>query len=289
MLKQLLFYLKVSRPGLWFATIWLYLLPTSRSLELLESPAFWLGLLYVCFPINFLVYGWNDVVDYETDALNPRKDSFWFGARGSKAQLQLLWKPLLVVQLATIPLVVYAAGWQVLWVFAGFFAVNWAYNFPGRGLRGTPPFELFCQAGYLLIVPLSMMVNDTAALPWQTYAYLFLFSVQSHLMGEVMDIEPDSEAGRQTTATLLGMQRTKLLIMSLVVAEVLLLFYAFNEWIFGGILAIGLVWLLLDLLVVFRGKTYTVQQMRQFALLSNVMGISTIAYVWWSGCLLTIG
>ena len=71
MLKTLLFYLKVSRPGLWFATIWLYLLPTSRSLELLESPAFWFGLLYVCFPINFLVYGWNDVVDHETDALNP--------------------------------------------------------------------------------------------------------------------------------------------------------------------------------------------------------------------------
>lgn len=33
--KQLVFWLKASRPGLWFATGWLYLLPTSQSAELL--------------------------------------------------------------------------------------------------------------------------------------------------------------------------------------------------------------------------------------------------------------
>ena len=55
MLSQLLFYLKVSRPGLWFATIWLYMLPTSGNEAILSSNPFWVGLAYVCFPLNFLV------------------------------------------------------------------------------------------------------------------------------------------------------------------------------------------------------------------------------------------
>ena len=107
-------------------------------------------------------------------------------------------------------------------------------------------------------------------------------------MGEVMDIEPDRNSGRKTTATLLGMKRTKLLIMAIVVAEVVLLFYAFEEFWFGSILVLALVWLLLDLLVVFRDKTYTLAQMKQFAMLSNGMGFGTIVYVWYSGCLLEV-
>ena len=75
-IKKLFFWLKVSRPGLWFATIWLYLLPTSQMDGIWTSIPFWIGLVYVTFPLNFLVYGWNDMVDIETDALNPRKDSF---------------------------------------------------------------------------------------------------------------------------------------------------------------------------------------------------------------------
>lgn len=288
MRKQLLFYLKVSRPGLWFATVWLYMLPTSGNMDALSSVAFWIGLAYVCFPLNFLVYGWNDAVDFETDALNPRKDSFWFGARASREALQQLWKPIAVTQALTIPVLVWLGGWQLLLIFGAFFVINWGYNWPGKGLRTRPPLELLCQIGYLLIVPLSVLLNDTAQLPWQTYLYLFLFCMQSHLMGEVMDIEPDRNAGRKTTATILGPQRTKLLIMAIVLAEVLLLFYSFEEFWFGSILVLALGWLALDLLVVFRGKAYTLAQMKQFAMLSNAMGFSTIAYVWYSGCLLSV-
>jgi hypothetical protein len=95
-----LFWLKVSRPGLWFQTLWLYTLPTARLPEILSSGTFWLGLIYVTFPLNFLVYGWNDIVDYENDRENPRKDSFLFGARGSREQLARL--PL-VIAVAQVP------------------------------------------------------------------------------------------------------------------------------------------------------------------------------------------
>jgi 4-hydroxybenzoate polyprenyltransferase len=55
-----------------------------------SSVPFWLGLIYVTFPMGLLLYGWNDYVDYDVDRLNPRKGSFLFGARGSLEQLHLL-------------------------------------------------------------------------------------------------------------------------------------------------------------------------------------------------------
>lgn len=288
MIKDLGFYLKVSRPDLWFATIWLYLLPTSQMIEVTSRWEFWYGLFYVCFPLNLMVYGWNDAVDYETDALNPRKDSFWFGARGTKEQLKNIWKPILIVQLLFIPVLLWIGGWSMLLILLAFTLVNWLYNLPERGLRSMPPLELLCQVGYLLVVPLSIMMNETGALPWQTYVYLILFAIQSHIMGEVMDIEPDRKAGKVTTATILGHQKTKMFIISIVFVEVLFLFYFYHEFIFGGLLAAGLLWLLLDVFILFKSKSYTLGEMKLFAFASNVISIVSMAYVWYTGCLLEI-
>ncbi len=286
MIKQLLFYLKVSRPGLWFATIWLYLLPTSQMNEILSSPAFWYGLFYVCFPLNFMVYGWNDMVDIETDAHNKRKDSFWFGARGSKDQLAGLWKPILITQLLFYTPMIYWGGWKMILLFMGFLLINGLYNLPTNGLRAFPPLELFCQVGYLLIAPLSILVNETLILPIWTFIYLFLFAIQSHLIGEVMDIEPDKKAGRKTTATLLGVQKTKLLIIFIVSLEVAILLFVFNEFYFGLFLGLALVWLLIDLFIIYKTQIYSLGQMKFFALMSNFSALGSMAYVWHSGCLL---
>ena len=285
-MNKLLFWLKTSRPGLWFATLWLYLLPTSQMNDIWTNTAFWLGIFYVTFPLNLLVYGWNDIVDAEADSLNPRKDSFLFGAKGKSAELKTLPLVMLLVQLMILPLIIYYAGWQFLILFAGFLLINWLYNLPERGLRSRPPLELLCQIGYLLIVPMSIMLNDTTALPIWSYIYLILFAWQSHLIGEVMDIEPDKLAGKTTTAVVLGMHKTKLIIITIVLLEVLILAFVFDDLFFAGILACGLVWLLLDLFWIYKTKVYSLSEMKLFAYLSNVIAVISMAYVWWSGCLL---
>lgn len=282
--NKLIFYLKVSRPGLWFATIWLYILPTSH-MDISASISFWYGLFYVCFPLNFLVYGWNDMVDQETDALNPRKDTFWFGARGTSKQLKNLWKPILIIQLIFFPYIAHLGGNKMWLLLLSFIIINGLYNLPKHGLRSNPPLELLCQIGYLLIVPLSIWLNHTDMLPWTTYLYLLLFAFQSHLIGEVMDIEPDRKASRKTTATVIGMKNTKLLIILIVFSEVMLLFTVYKEYIFGSMLAIGLFWLMIDLFLVFKTRSYTLFQMKLFGLLSNIVAIISMAYVWYSGCL----
>ncbi len=286
-MKQILFWLKVSRPGLWFPALWLYFLPLS-GMNPWEKTDFWLGLAFVTFPLNFIIYAWNDMVDYETDKLNPRKDSFLFGAKGTKEQLKALLPILIVLQVVFYGFFIFHEGWEMAALFLVLFLVLLAYNFPKKGFRNTPPLELFAQFGYLLIVPFSMLLNETDDVPWLTYGYLVLFAVQSQLIGEVMDIEPDRKAKRKTTATQLGIKGTKWLIISIVFLEVLLLFFCYQDFIFGGMLACGLVWLLLDLLVIYKGKIYSLKEMQIFGIGSNLIALASMAYVWWSGVLMDL-
>jgi len=280
------FWLKSSRPGLWFATLWLYLLPTSQDQDIWTSIPFWLGIAYVTFPLNLLVYGWNDMVDVEADKFNDRKNSYLFGALGNEKEIGTLIPAILGSQLLFVPFIIYFAGAQFLVVYVAFLVINTLYNLPKNGLRSRPPLELLCQIGYLLIVPISIMLNDTQQLPLWSYVYLILFAWQSHLIGEVMDIVPDKQAGKTTTAVLLGMKKTKLLIILLVALEVLILIFVVKDYFFAAILGAGLGWLLLDLFIIFKTKVYTLKEMRLFAFLSNVVAIISMAYVWWSGCLL---
>ena len=71
---------QVSRPGFWSITLWLYLLPTGGGAggtntggAALMGCSFWAGLVFCGAPLNLMVYLWNDLVDQDTDRVNPRK------------------------------------------------------------------------------------------------------------------------------------------------------------------------------------------------------------------------
>jgi 4-hydroxybenzoate polyprenyltransferase len=282
--RRVLFWLKASRPGLWFQTLWLYTLPTSR-LPLLHSPIFWLGLIYVTFPLNFLVYGWNDIVDFDNDQRNPRKDSFLFGARGSREELASLPLAIALSQAPFLVLFILLRGWIMVALLGGMFLVNLLYNLPRSGWRGRPPLELINQAGYLLLLPLSVLLNQTPTISWAAVGYLVLFCTHSHLMGEVMDVVPDALANRRTSARALGVKWTKTLILVMVVVEGLLLSFRFHDRVLGGFLLLGSLWLLLDLAVLYRDRSYTRKEFQLFGLGINASGFASMIWVWNVGTL----
>ena|GEM_PF-3731222 len=88
-----------------------------------------------------------------------------------------------------------------------------------------------------------------------------------------------------TTATQIGIFKTKLIIIFIVSLEVLLLLFYFDAFYFSIVLIVGLLWLFLDLFYINKTKTYSLKEMKVFALGSNIMGFVTIVYVWYSGCL----
>jgi 4-hydroxybenzoate polyprenyltransferase len=282
-MSRLTYLLKTSRPGLWFPTIWLYLLPLAGSPLPVDVPAFWAGLVAVTFPLNLVVYGWNDRVDRETDRLNPRKGSWLFGARGTDAQLDALPLAMGAVGAVSLGLLAVLSGPWVLAVGAGIVAFCAAYNHPTEGLRGRPPGDLFCQVGYLLVVALSCVVNDAPAPSWGSWLYLGLFCAQAQLIGEVMDITPDRAAGRATTATVLGSRRARSLIIGVVSAEIAVVALHFGDPLFAGGLALLLVWLVLDRLWLFPSGDYSQGQMRLLGIGGNLAAVGSIIYVQLTG------
>lgn len=280
--RLIVFWLKTSRPGLYFQWLWLYLLPLAGT-EAYGTAAFWWGLLFATLPLSLLVYGWNDLADSELDRYNPRKDSFLFGARGEAAERHTLPWAIVALNLPFFIWLVTRCGLEMLLVLIGIVAVNAAYNHPRWGFRGKPPFELLNELGVLLLVHLSVLLNGVPQLPWQSYLYLYVFTVHAHLVGEVMDLEPDRRGGRRTTALYLGRTWTKVVIIVLVAFECALLLFVFGDPVLAGILGLGLVWLLADIFILFKDRTYTVPEMRLFGIGMNFAGYGTILWALHAG------
>ena len=74
-IKEVLF---VSRPVSWINTAAPFLVGYLITVQSFDITAI-IGLLYFLFPYNLLMYGVNDIYDYESDIKNPRKN--WLKAR----------------------------------------------------------------------------------------------------------------------------------------------------------------------------------------------------------------
>ncbi len=111
--SNLVFLLQVSRPGLWSTTALFYLMPLGRA-DILHSGKLWLGLFFVLFPLGILLYGVNDIVDAETDSLNPRKGTFMFGSRGGREQLSALKWQVAAVQIPFVAAFYFLVGPRIL-------------------------------------------------------------------------------------------------------------------------------------------------------------------------------
>lgn len=275
----LAFSIKASRPGLWATAVWFYLLPLGQR-HVFHSANFWLGLVYVTFPLGLIIYGWNDVVDEETDRFNPRKGTFLFGARGTGDQLARL--PLLIAIVQLIFLVVFWCflGEKILLWFAALTVFTAVYNFPRYGLKSLPPFEILNQAGYLLVFVLSSWLNQAPQLRWSAMLFGAMFAMHSHVFGEIMDIEPDRRSGRRTTATMIGAVPAKLLIAFFLVMESELVYFCFHDRWITGFLAVGAFWFLLDTTVIWRDRLYSVTQMKCFLLGWNLIALASMSWVW---------
>ena len=282
--SYLVFLLQVSRPGLWSTTALFYLMPLGHA-DFLHSGKLWLGLFFVLFPLGLVLYGVNDIVDAETDALNPRKGTFMFGARGAREQLAALKWHIAVVQLPFAALFYYFVGPRILWWYALLLLAVGVYNAPGIAWRGRPPFDVFIQASYLLVFVLSSWLNHVPQLPWQSFLFGALFAMHSHIFGEVMDIEPDRLSGRRTTATCIGRVRAKFLIAAFLTIETALMQIYFRDRVIMGFLALGAIWFLMDATLLWKNRAYTPNQMRLFLWGWNAAALLGVFWDWLHGTL----
>jgi 4-hydroxybenzoate polyprenyltransferase len=271
------FLLQVCRPGLWTTTALFYLMPLGHSIDF-RSAKFWVGLVYVLVPLGFVLYGVNDIFDVEADRLNPRKGTFLFGSLGRQEQLDALQWQIVALQIPFVAAFLWWIGARILLWYGVLLLAVTLYNAPRIAFKTRPPLDVLMQASYLLVFVLSSWVNGVPQLPWQTFAFGALFAMHSHLFGEVMDVVPDRESGRKTTAVRIGASRTKLLMAALLCAETALITVYFHNRVLAGFLAAGAAWFLVDALWLGRNQPYGRKLVTMFMWTWNA--VSVLFIVW---------
>lgn len=196
--------IKISRPGFWPTHVWFYLLPFA-GLHMFGSLAFWVGAFYVCFPLSLMLYGWNDIGDWETDRDNPRKDSWLFGARPDQAMRNRLPWVIVLVQMPFAIVFTFMGGAKMLLILLLIVATNATYN--NLGFKRIAVLDLLNQSGYALMFVLASWLCHVPQLNGAAIVFGILFAMQSHLFGQLMDTDQDAAAGRRSTAILIGVLR----------------------------------------------------------------------------------
>jgi 4-hydroxybenzoate polyprenyltransferase len=216
---------KVSRPISWVNTAY----PFAAAYLVLGgglSPAFFIGTLFFLIPYNLLMYGVNDVFDYESDIRNPRKNSIEGALEAKSFHPTILWSSLLLC----VPFVL-ALGLlsdpiaAVVLAIVLFFVV--AYS--AKELRfKEKPFLDSITSSIHFVGPMVYAMALTGFQPqaWPFAIALFLWGIASHAFGAVQDVIPDREGGLHSIATVIGARAT--VVMSFMLYAIAIIVTAFQ-------------------------------------------------------------
>ena len=224
-------------------------------------------------------------MDADLDRGNQRKDTFLFGARGTREQLRKLPWTIAIVHIAFAIIFVRLEGWGMLAWYAALIGATALYNLPRFGFKRFPIVDVLNQLAYVLVFWLSSTLNQVPQLPWATYLFGGLFAMHSHLLGEIMDVEIDRQGGRRTTAAVIGIVPAKCLIILLLAFESWLVLHFFNDLVVGSFLILGAAWFLADAFVLFKSRVYPLWLTRCFLMGWNIMAFGSAWWVWSTGAL----
>jgi lycopene cyclase domain-containing protein len=184
------------------------------------------GVLFFLVPYNLLMYGVNDVFDYESDLRNPRKGGVEGVVLADRWHRLTLWTAASCTAPFVIALVMLGSARSSAVLVAVVLAVV-GYSAPVLRLKERPFLDSLTSSthfvgpavfGYALVEPAP---TTSAAVIFLAF---FLWGMASHAFGAVQDIRADKGAGIASVATWLGAGATvRLSLAAYVVAGALLL------------------------------------------------------------------
>ena len=198
-----------SRPLSWVNTAFPFAVAYFVVTQRIDWPLI-VGSLFFLIPYNFLMYGINDVFDYESDVRNPRKG----GAEGALLPPELHGPTVAIAIGSTIPFVAYLlwvgpwSSWLVLAVSV--FAVV-AYSVPPLRFKERAVVDSVTSSVHFVSPALYGValaggaINDVG---WHILAAFFFWGMASHAFGAVQDVIADREAGISSIATVFGARPT---------------------------------------------------------------------------------
>jgi len=225
----------ISRPISWPNTSYPflvgYLVSLSSTPTGLDHITLIVGTIYFLGPFNLLMYGVNDVFDYESDIRNPRKG----GVEGMKESRTFHPTILRAVTISNAPFVLYlliVGDWPARAVLALIIFAALAYSIKGLRFKEIPLLDSITSSFHFvgpLIFALALTGFPQAAWPW--VGAFFLWGMASHALGAIQDILPDRQGGLHSIATALGARMTiRLTVLLYLAAAYIVTTQGSNYW-----------------------------------------------------------
>jgi len=198
---------KVSRPISWINTAYPF---AAAYLVLGEgfTPLFFIATLFFLIPYNLLMYGVNDVFDYESDIKNPRKRSIEGAVEAKSFHPTILWTSGLLAVPFSIAIILMSPI-PAAAIFAGVIFFVIAYSLKGLRFKEIAFLDSITSSIHF-VGPMVFAIALTGFQPqaWPFALALFLWGIASHAFGAVQDVIPDREGKLHSIATVIGARGT---------------------------------------------------------------------------------
>lgn len=214
---------RISRPRFWIYLFGPYLIGIAAAFAaglplavLLSNWRVWVFGLFFLFPANLLVYGVNDIFDYETDKDNPKKQGY--EALVLPVEHAGMWR---AIGIATLPFLLCLFGTTISMqlAMAGFLFFSIGYSAPPIRAKAKPFLDTVFNALYVFPGLVStFLLQGGTSFPWASFIAASFWCMAMHAYSAVPDIWADRMAKVQTIATTLGRQRTLWLCLALYAA-----------------------------------------------------------------------
>lgn len=206
MVRELLL---TSRPVSWVNTA--YPFAAAYLLAAGGIDVIWVvGTVFFLIPYNLAMYGINDVFDYESDLLNPRKG----GAEGAVVDRSRHRGILVACAVSCVPFLLFlgiAGSWRANLVLLVSMAALYAYSAPHLRFKERPFLDSLTSSTHFVSPALYGLVLAGADFDPALVAIMvafFLWGMASHAFGAVQDIVPDRAASLGSIGTALGARWT---------------------------------------------------------------------------------
>jgi 4-hydroxybenzoate polyprenyltransferase len=217
------FWLRVSRPRFWVYVFGPYLLGWLAAQSVLPPTSFpWLAFgfsLFFLLPANLLIYGVNDIFDYATDKLNPKKQGYEFLVEPSR--YGLLWTGIIIFCLPFLLLCLYVPQFAQVGLF-GFLFFALFYSAPPIRAKTKPLLDSVFNILYVFPAVVGYYIAGGTNISYSALIAAGLWTMAMHAFSAVPDITADQAAHLNTIATLLQKRGTLLFCLLCYVAATLL-------------------------------------------------------------------
>ncbi|RJQ15859.1 hypothetical protein C4573_06940 [Candidatus Woesearchaeota archaeon] len=222
--------LKLSRPVFWIVFIVVFTAGFVVGKGTF-SVIFLLQLLSFSFPFSLFVFGINDIYDYKTDLLNPRKKNI----EGIKLQKKHH-KDIKIISLVAGALVLlisfFTFNVQTIILTFLLLMVMYIYSAPPR-LKEIPFLDSISNGiMFLLLFSVGYSYGSDSFTLHHSLFFAALIVVAIHAYTTILDYEPDKKANVKTMATVFGKKFT--VVVSLAMLLFVLLSGQIQSWIINA-------------------------------------------------------